>query len=74
MTPSEQFIAQLKEIKDYWDSQALPPEEKTDGVIFGILNLIDGNSSANDFEPLEIKNVFSDIRIDNGYLHELYHQ
>jgi hypothetical protein len=74
MTKQEQFINQIKDIKNYWLS--LPDkttEEVVDGVLFSLLVMIDGDSGMNDFHPLAIIDIEDDQQIDCGYLHELYH-
>jgi hypothetical protein len=74
MTKQEQFINQIKDIKNYWLS--LPnktAEEVVDGVLFSLLVMIDGDSGMNDFHPLEIIDTVDGQQIDCGYLHEYYH-
>jgi hypothetical protein len=74
MTKQEEFISQLKDIKNYWLS--LPnktTEEAVDGVLFSLLVMIDGESGMNDFHALEIIDTEDDQQIDCGYLHEYYH-
>ena len=74
MTKQEEFINQLKNIKNYWLS--LPDqttEEVVDGVLFSLLVMIDGDSGMNDFHPLEIIDTKDGQQIDCGYLHEFYH-
>ena len=73
MSKQEQFISQLKDIKNYWLS--LPDktaEEVVDGTLFSLLVMIDGDSSTNDFHALQITDSETKKRIDCGYLHELY--
>ena len=74
MTKQEQFIEQIKDIKNYWLS--LPDktaEEVVDGVLFSLLVMIDGDSGINDFHALEIIDAKDDESISCGYLHEYYH-
>jgi hypothetical protein len=74
MSKQEQFIDQLKDIKNYWLRQpGLSTEETVDGVLFSLLVMIDGDSSANDFRALEIIDTEDDESISCGYLHEYYH-
>ncbi len=71
MNKQEQFISQLKNIKNYWLS--LPNKttaEVVDGVLFSLLVMIDGDSGMNDFHPLEIVDTADGQQIDCGYLHE----
>ena len=73
MTKQEEFISQLKDIKNYWLS--LPnktTEEVVDGVLFSLLVMIDGESGMNDFHALEIIDTEDEQQIDCGYLHEIY--
>ena len=73
MNKQEQFIKQIKDIKNYWLS--LPnktTEEVVDGVLFSLLVMIDGDSGINDFHALEIIDTEDDESISCGYLHELY--
>ena len=50
MNKQEQFIKQIKGIKDYWLRQPnLTTEDTVDGVLFSLLVMIDGDSSANNF-------------------------
>ena len=73
MNKQEQFIRQLKDIKNYWLS--LPDktvEEVVDGTLFSLLVMIDGDSGMNDFHALEIIDAEDGEQIDCGYLHELY--
>jgi hypothetical protein len=73
MNKQEQFINQIKNIKNYWFS--LPnktAEEVVDGVLFSLLVMIDGDSGMNDFHALEIIDTEDDQQIDCGYLHEIY--
>ena len=73
MTKQEEFISQLKDIKNYWLS--LPDkttEEVVDGVLFSLLVMIDGESGMNDFHALEIIDTEDEQQIDCGYLHELF--
>ena len=75
MNKQEQFIEQIKDIKNYWLS--LPgktTEEVVDGVLFSLLVMIDGDSSANNFCALEIIDLEDEQHIDCGYLHEFYHR
>ena len=75
MSKQEQFIEQLKDIKDYWLRQPnLTTEETVDGVLFSLLVMIDGDSSANNFRALEIIDTEDDESISCGYLHEFYHR
>ena len=70
----EQFINQIKNIKNYWLRQPnLTIEETVDGVLFSLLVMVDGESSANDFRALEIIDTEDDESISCGYLHEYYH-
>ena len=74
MTKQEQFIEQIKDIKNYWLS--LPDkttEEVVDGVLFSLLVMIDGESGINNFHPLAISDLEDDNQIGCGYLHELWH-
>ena len=69
----EEFISQLKDIKNYWLS--LPDkttEEVVAGVLFSLLVMIDGDSGMNDFHALEIIDTEDEQQIDCGYLHEVY--
>lgn len=73
MNKQEQFIKQIKDIKNYWLS--LPnktTEEVIDGAFFSLLVMIDGESGMNDFHALEIIDTEDDQQIDCGYLHEIY--
>ena len=73
MNKQEQFIEQLKTIKNYWLS--LPDkttEEVVDGVLFSLLVMIDGDNGMNDFHALEIIDTVDGQQIDCGYLHELF--
>ena len=55
MNKQEQFINQIKDIKNYWLRQSTrTTEEIVDGVLFSLLVMIDGDSGMNDFHPLEI--------------------
>ena len=75
MNKQEQFIEQIKDIKNYWLS--LPgktTEEVVDGVLFSLLVMIDGDSGINDFHPLKIIDMHDKKRIDCGYLHEFYNR
>ena len=73
MNKQEQFIEQIKDIKNYWLSQPnLTVEEVVDGVLFSLLVMIDGDSGMNDFHPLKIIDTKDRKRIDCGYLHEVY--
>ena len=75
MNKQEQFIKQIKDIKNYWLS--LPnktTEEVVDGVLFSLLVMIDGDSGMNDFHALEIIDTEDDEPISCGYLHEFYHR
>ena len=75
MTKQEQFIKQLKDIKNYWLRQSTrTTEEIVDGVLFSLLVMIDGDSGMNDFHPLEIIDTVDGQQIDCGYLHEYYHR
>ena len=74
MTKQEQFIRQIKDIKNYWLS--LPDktaEEVVDGVLFSLLVMIDGDSGMNDFHALDIIDTKDNQLINCGYLHELWH-
>ena len=74
MTKQEEFINQLKDIKNYWLSVPnKTTEEVVDGVLFSLLVMIDGDSGMNDFHPLEIIDATDGQQIDCGYLHEFYH-
>ena len=74
MMKQEQFINQIKNIKNYWLRQPnLTIEETVDGVLFSLLVMVDGESSANDFRALEIIDTEDDESISCGYLHEYYH-
>ena len=73
MNKQEEFISQLKGIKNYWLS--LPDkttEQVVDGVLFSLLVMIDGESGMNDFHALEIIDTEDEQQIDCGYLHEFY--
>ena len=73
MTKQEQFIRQLKDIKNYWLSQPnLTAEEVVDGTLFSLLVMIDGDSGMNDFHPLAIMDMEDGQQINCGYLHEIY--
>lgn len=75
MNKQEQFINQIKNIKNYW--LALPDkttEEVVDGALFSLLVMIDGYSGMNDFHPLEIIDTIDGQQIDCGYLHEFWHE
>ena len=75
MNKQEQFIEQIKTIKDYWLRQPnLTTEDTIDGVLFSLLVMIDGDSSANNFRALEIIDTEDDESISCGYLHEFYHR
>ena len=74
MTKQEQFINQIKNIKNYWLS--LPDktaEEVVDGVLFSLLVMIDGDSGMNDFHALALIDTEDDESISCGYLHEIYY-
>lgn len=74
MNKQEEFIKQIKRIKNYWIS--LPDkttEEVVDGVLFSLLVMIDGDSSVNDFHPLKIIDVIDDEQVDSGCLHDIYY-
>ena len=74
MNKQEEFIKQIKRIKNYWIS--LPDkttEEIVDGVLFSLLVMVDGDSSVNDFHPLKIIDVIDDEQVDSGYLHDIYY-
>ena len=74
MNKQEQFINQIKDIKNYWLSQPnITTEEVVDGVLFSLLVMIDGDSGMNDFHALEIIDTEDDESISCGYLHEYYH-
>lgn len=67
------FIKSLKSIKNYWTS--LPDkttDEVVDGVLFSVLVMFDGDSSVNDFHPLNIVDTHDGSVIDGGCLHEIY--
>lgn len=69
----EKFIQALKTIRDYWLSlSGKTAEEIVDGVLFSILVMFDGDSSANDFHALTIIDREAKARIDYGSLHDLY--
>ena len=75
MKKQEEFIEQIKGIKNYWLS--LPDEtteEVIDGVLFSLLVMIDGDSGMNDFHPLKIVDTIDGEQINCGYLHEFYHR
>ena len=73
MSKQEQFIEQIKQIKNYWLSQPnQTAEEVVDGVLFSLLVMIDGDSGMNDFHPLEIIDTADGQQINCGYLHEFY--
>jgi hypothetical protein len=73
MSKQEQFIEQIKNIKNYWLSVPdKTTEEVIDGVLFSILVMIDGDSGINDFHALEIIDTEDEQHIDCGYLHEVY--
>ena len=75
MNKQEQFIEQIKDIKDYWLRQPnLTTEDTIDGVLFSLLVMIDGDSSANNFRALEIIDTEDDESISCGYLHEFYYR
>lgn len=75
MNKQEQFINQIKDIKNYWLRQSTrTTEEIVDGVLFSLLVMIDGDSGMNDFHPLEIIDTVDGQQIDCGYLHEFYHR
>ena len=75
MTKQEQFIKQIKDIKNYWLRQPnLTTEDIVDGVLFSLLVMIDGDSGMNDFHALEIIDTEDDESISCGYLHEFYHR
>lgn len=74
MDKQEEFINQIKNIKNYWLS--LPDkttEEVVDGVLFSLLVMIDGDSGMNDFHALSIIDTEDGQHIDCGYLHEFWH-
>ena len=74
MSKQEQFINQIKDIKNYWLSQPnITAEDAVDGVLFSLLVMIDGDSGMNDFHALEIIDTETDQLISCGYLHEFYH-
>lgn len=74
MSKQEQFIEQIKDIKNYWLRQKTrTTEEIVDGVLFSLLVMIDGDSGMNDFHALEIIDTEDDESISCGYLHEYYH-
>ncbi len=74
MTKQEQFISQIKDIKNYWLSQPnITAGDAVDGVLFSLLVMIDGDSGMNDFHALEIIDTKDDEPISCGYLHEYYH-
>lgn len=73
MSKQEEFIKQIKGIKNYWLSLSnKTTEEVVDGVLFSLLVMIDGDSGMNDFHPLKIVDTTDGKRIDCGYLHEVY--
>lgn len=73
MSKQEQFIEQIKNIKNYWLSVPdKTTEEVIDGVLFSLLVMIDGDSGMNDFHALEIIDTEDEQHIDCGYLHEVY--
>ena len=73
MTKQEQFVNQLKDIKNYWLRQSTRmTEEIVDGVLFSLLVMIDGESGMNDFHALRIIDTEDGQQIDCGYLHEFY--
>ena len=75
MNKQEEFIEQIKGIKNYWLS--LPDkttEEVVDGVLFSLLVMIDGDSGMNDFHTLKIIDTTDEEQINCGYLHEFYHR
>ena len=73
MTKQEQFIEQIKNIKNYWLSVPdKTTEEVVDGVLFSLLVMIDGDSGMNDFHPLAIMDMEDGQQINCGYLHELF--
>ena len=75
MNKQEQFIEQIKTIKDYWLRQPnLTTEDTVDRVLFSLLVMIDGDSSANNFRALEIIDTEDDESISCGYLHEFYYR
>ena len=55
------FLNALYDIAEYWKDK----EDATFGTIFSVLVMFDGDSSANDFERLEIKGISN-----NKYLHD----
>ena len=65
MTKQEQFINQIKEIKNYWLRQSTRTTEE--------IVMIDGDSGMNDFHALQIIDTKDGQQIDCGYLHEFYH-
>ena len=74
MTKQEQFINQIKDIKNYWLRQSTrTTEEIVDGILFSLLVMIDGDSGMNDFHALQIIDTEDGQQIDCGYLHEFYH-
>lgn len=74
MSKQEQFVNQIKNIKNYWLSVPnQTTEEVIDGVLFSLLVMIDGDSGMNDFHSLKIIDTEDGQRIDCGYLHEFYH-
>ena len=74
MNKQEQFIEQIKDIKNYWLSQPnLTAEEVADGTLFSLLVMIDGDSGMNDFHSLAIMDMEDGQQINCGYLHELWH-
>lgn len=73
MSKQEQFVNQIKNIKNYWLSVPnQTTEEVVDGVLFSLLVMIDGDSGMNDFHSLKIIDTEDGQRIDCGYLHEYY--
>lgn len=74
MSKQEQFVNQIKNIKNYWLSVPnQTTEEVVDGVLFSLLVMIDGDSGMNDFHSLKIIDTEDGQQIDCGYLHEFYH-
>lgn len=71
----ENFITQLKAIRDYWlNLSDKSPKEVADGILFSLLVMFDGDSSVNDFHPIKLTDEKTGEDISVGYLHEFYHQ
>ena len=75
MSKQEEFIKQIKNIKDYWlKVPDKTTEEVVDGVLFSLLVMIDGDSGMNDFHPLRVVDDTDGEQIDCGHLHEYYYR